>query len=197
MKKKYMIAALALVGVLLVGCNDSKNNQPKSNGLPKAGTQMAATTIAVVDIDSLQEHYKYFQDERVRLETLSKQYDAQLKGKMTVFQKAQADLQQKMQRGEIKSEDEYNKAMQRLQSLQTEGQKLETSLAQKLAAEQEKFNKELRKNLNNYIKEYNKEGRFSLILTKSGDNVLYVEPTMDITAEITEGLNKSYQTKKN
>lgn len=192
-----MIAALALVGVLLVGCNDSKNNQPKSNGLPKAGTQMAATTIAVVDIDSLQEHYKYFQDERVRLETLSKQYDAQLKGKMTAFQKAQADLQQKMQRGEIKSEDEYNKAMQRLQSLQTEGQKLETSLAQKLAAEQEKFNKELRKNLNNYIKEYNKEGRFSLILTKSGDNVLYVEPTMDITAEITEGLNKSYQAKKN
>lgn len=191
-----MIAALALVGVLLVGCNDSKNNQPKSNGLPKAGTQMAATTIAVVDIDSLQEHYKYFQDERVRLETLSKQYDAQLKGKMTAFQKAQADLQQKMQRGEIKSEDEYNKAMQRLQSLQTEGQKLETSLAQKLAAEQEKFNKELRKNLNNYIKEYNKEGRFSLILTKSGDNVLYVEPTMDITAEITEGLNKSYQAKK-
>lgn len=191
-----MIAALALVGVLLVGCNDSKNNQPKSNGLPKAGTQMAATTIAVVDIDSLQEHYKYFQDERVRLETLSKQYDAQLKGKMTAFQKAQADLQQKMQRGEIKSEDEYNKAMQRLQSLQTEGQKLETSLAQKLAAEQEKFNKELRKNLNNYIKEYNKEGRFSLILTKSGDNVLYVEPTMDITAEIMEGLNKSYQAKK-
>lgn len=191
-----MIAALALVGVLLVGCNDSKNNQPKSNGLPKAGTQMAATTIAVVDIDSLQEHYKYFQDERVRLETLNKQYDAQLKGKMTAFQKAQADLQQKMQRGEIKSEDEYNKAMQRLQSLQTEGQKLETSLAQKLAAEQEKFNKELRKNLNNYIKEYNKEGRFSLILTKSGDNVLYVEPTMDITAEITEGLNKSYQAKK-
>lgn len=192
-----MIAALALVGVLLVGCNDRKNNQPKSNGLPKAGTQMAATTIAVVDIDSLQEHYKYFQDERVRLETLSKQYDAQLKGKMTAFQKAQADLQQKMQRGEIKSEDEYNKAMQRLQSLQTEGQKLETSLAQKLAAEQEKFSKELRKNLNNYIKEYNKEGRFSLILTKSGDNVLYVEPTMDITAEITEGLNKSYQAKKN
>lgn len=191
-----MIAALALVGVLLVGCNDSKNNQPKSNGLPKAGTQMAATTIAVVDIDSLQEHYKYFQEERVRLETLSKQYDAQLKGKMTAFQKAQADLQQKMQRGEIKSEDEYNKAMQRLQSLQTEGQKLETSLAQKLAAEQENFNKELRKNLNNYIKEYNKEGRFSLILTKSGDNVLYVEPTMDITAEITEGLNKSYQAKK-
>lgn len=191
-----MIAALALVGVLLVGCNNSKNNQPKSNGLPKAGTQMAATTIAVVDIDSLQEHYKYFQDERVRLETLSKQYDAQLKGKMTAFQKAQADLQQKMQRGEIKSEDEYNKAMQRLQSLQTEGQKLETSLAQKLAAEQEKFNKELRKNLNNYIKEYNKEGRFSLILTKSGDNVLYVEPTMDITAEITEGLNKSYQANK-
>lgn len=191
-----MIAALALVGVLLVGCNDSKNNQPKSNGLPKAGTQMAATTIAVVDIDSLQEHYKYFQDERVRLETLSKQYDAQLKGKMTAFQKAQADLQQKMQRGEIKSEDDYNKAMQRLQSLQTEGQKLETSLAQKLAAEQENFNKELRKNLNNYIKEYNKEGRFSLILTKSGDNVLYVEPTMDITAEITEGLNKSYQAKK-
>lgn len=192
-----MIAALALVGVLLVGCNDSKNNQPKSNGLPKAGTQMAATTIAVVDIDSLQEHYKYFQDERVRLETLNKQYDAQLKGKMTAFQKAQADLQQKMQRGEIKSEDEYNKAMQRLQSLQTEGQKLETSLAQKLAAEQENLYKELRKNLNNYIKEYNKEGRFSLILTKSGDNVLYVEPTMDITAEITEGLNKSYQAKKN
>lgn len=196
MNKKIMIAALAMAGAVMTGCDkDNKSTQPKSNGMPKANAQ-TTSDIAIVDVDSLQEHYKFFVDEKTRLEALNKQYQGQLQSKLSAFQKAQGELQQKMQRGEIKSEDEYNKAMQRLQNLQAEGQKLEEQLAKKLADEQEKFKKKLHDTLNEYIQEYNKDGRYSLILTKSGDNVLYAAPAIDITAEITDGLNKRYKAGK-
>lgn len=198
MKLSHIVClSAALLAATLTACQ--KNNDPagsvKQPGLAKAEAKAGATSIAYVDIDSLQKHYQYFQDEKKRLEALSKQYDTQLNNKMSQFQNAQSRLQQQMQKGEITYEADYKKEMAKLQRMQEEGQKLETSLAQKLSAEQEKFNKDLLDRVNAYIKEYNKDGKYSLILSKVGTSVLYADPALDITDDIVAGLNKAYKKK--
>ena len=57
------------------------------------------------------------------------------------------------------------------------------------------YQKELRKRINDYLTEYNKDGRYSMILTNSEAtiNVLYAAPGSDITKEVIEGLNKAYK----
>ena len=49
-------------------------------------------------------------------------------------------------------------------------------------------------NLKNYLKEYNKDQKYSLILNNAV--VLYGNEGMDITAEITANLNERYKKNK-
>lgn len=57
----------------------------------------------------------------------------------------------------------------------------------------ENYQTQLRKDIATFLKEYNSDGRFKVIISKSGDNVLYSDPSVDITNDVIEGLNKSYK----
>jgi outer membrane protein len=59
----------------------------------------------------------------------------------------------------------------------------------------EKFNEALRDSIQHYLAVYNKDKKYSLILTKQGDNILYADKNYDITAEVVAGLNKAYKPK--
>ena len=44
---------------------------------------------------------------------------------------------------------------------------------------------------------YNKDKKYSMILSKSGDNLLYADKAFDITNEVIAGLNKAYTSSPN
>ena len=62
-----------------------------------------------------------------------------------------------------------------------------------MAKATENYQQVLRDSLNNYLGEFNMDNRYKLILSKSGHNVLYAAPTVDITKEALAGLNKRYK----
>ena len=51
----------------------------------------------------------------------------------------------------------------------------------------------MRDSIQHYLAVYNKDKKFSLILSKAGDNILYADKTYDITNEVIAGLNKAYK----
>ena len=53
---------------------------------------------------------------------------------------------------------------------------------------QEKFNKTLRDSVQSFLKEYNKDMHFDMIISKQGDNVLYANEKLDITREVVNGM---------
>ena len=59
--------------------------------------------------------------------------------------------------------------------------------------ETQKYNNALRDSIQHYLKVYNKDKHYSLILSKAGDNLLYADKSFDITNEIIAGLNKAYK----
>ena len=72
-------------------------------------------------------------------------------------------------------------------------QELQARLETELANETQKFNEALRDSLNNFLRSYNKDKKFDLILSKAGDNILYADQRYDITKDIINGLNKRYK----
>ena len=189
------LSIIALVGVCsplcFVSCN--KKEAPKGEAVVKANqvaaTKSSGSTIAYVEIDSLLTQYEFCVKEKAALEAKTKQYEAQINAKMAQFQKASADFQQKVQSGAFTNQAQGEAAQKHLMRLQQDVQ-------QKMLKAQEKFNKSLRDSVQSFLKDYNKDKRYDMILSKQGDNVLYANSELDITQEVVEGMNKRYQEKK-
>ena len=146
-----------------------------------------------MEVDSLLTQYKFCTENKSVLEAKSKQYQSQVAAKMAQVQKAYADFQQKMQNGTFTTREQAEAAQLRIQRMQQEGAKLEEQLQKRMTAEQEKFNNTLRDSLQSFLKDYNKEMGYSMIVSKQGDNVLYADPSLNLTKAVIEGMNKRYK----
>ena len=82
-----------------------------------------------------------------------------------------------------------------LQKQNNDLQGLQQRLSTEFSAEQEKYNKALHDSIANYLAQYNKDKKYSIIFSKSGDNLLYADKAYDITNEVIAGLNKAYKGK--
>ena len=62
--------------------------------------------------------------------------------------------------------------------------------------EQAQYGKALHDSIASYLAQYNKDKKYSVIFSKSGDNnLLYADKAYDITNEVIAGLNKAYKGK--
>lgn len=154
--------------------------------------------IAYINLDSLLSNYTLAQECGEQL--MKKQEDARLKlnTKMRTFQNEYADFQRKIENNAFLSRERAESEANRLQRKQEELQALEEQLTQDILTEQQQLNIRLADSLTNYLNEYNKDGRFHLILSNQGrDNVLTSIEGYDITDEITKALNARYIPKAN
>lgn len=187
MKKVMLIMAAAL---MVVAC---KNNDPKKPAAPQGGGDIKGGLVAYVEYDSIMNQYEYCKEFAAVLEEKQKNYQQQLLAKQTALENAARAFQTKMQNGSITSEEQYNKEQANIQKQQEAAQKLALELEKKLAAEQDKINGALHDSVQNFLKDFNKDGRYAIIMAKAGDNILYADPALNITDQVVSGLNKRYK----
>ena len=72
-------------------------------------------------------------------------------------------------------------------------QALNQRLSGEFQNETEKYNNALRDSIKHFLASYNKDKKYSLILSKAGDNILYADKAHDITNDVIAGLNKAYK----
>ncbi len=188
MKKVFM--ALACVAVLA-----SCNNAPKANDEQSAAAPSNELKIAFVEVDSIMTQYTFSKEYQEVLQKKANNIQSTLAAKQQALQAAAAKLQQDYQANALTQDQ----AQARQAAIQKQGQDLEAlnaRLSNEFQTETNKFNEALRDSIQNYIKVYNKDKNFTLILTKAGDNILYAAKALDITNEIIAGLNKAYKPAK-
>ena len=79
---------------------------------------------------------------------------------------------------------------QKLAKKEQELQELEAKLTQDIMLENQTLNQQLSDSLNNFLKEFNADGRYHVILSNTAkDNVLMANEQYDITDEVVNGLN--------
>ncbi|MBR1733119.1 MAG: OmpH family outer membrane protein [Alloprevotella sp.] len=194
--KKTIILTAIITG--LVGCNKDQKENVKPNDLPKAeqpSAKEAKGGVAYVEIDSLATGYQFCVEQQEELQKKQQGYAAQLQKEGKAFETAAENFQKKLQEGKFSSEQEARNAQAALQKQQQTIAQHEAQYNEAMAKATTEYQQELKTRINKFLTEYNKNGRFSLVLTNSeaAINVLYAEPALDITKDVIEGLNKEYK----
>ncbi len=162
--------------------------------MPVAEVKEGNMPIAYLNVDSLLQGYVFAQEAQEKL--MSKQEDARLKlnTKAKTLQQEMADFQRKYENNAFLSQERAQSEYQRLQRKQQELEELEQKLTNDILLENQDLNLQLADSLMAFLKEYNADGRFQVILSNNGkDNVLMAADGMDITEDIISGMNARYQ----
>lgn len=185
------LAATVLVAMTTVSCDKSK---PQVDDKQPAAAQAAPTStkIAFVEVDSIMSQYKFCKDYSLILQKKGQNIQNTLAQKQQALEAAAANFQQKIQQNAYTREQAQQIQMS-LQKQNNDIQALNQRLSGEFQAETEKYNKALRDSIQHFLAVYNKDKKYSLILSKAGDNILYADKTHDITNEVVAGLNKAYK----
>ena len=187
--KKNILYTLVIAG-LMASCNNAGS---KMDEQPAAGGSTTGMKIAYVEVDSLMTQYDFAKDYSVTLEKKSNNARNTLTQKGNALQAAVNNFQQKINNNGFQSREQAAGVQAAIERQQRDLQELQARLENELASETAKFNVALRDSLQNFLKAYNKDKHFDLILSKAGDNLLWADKKFDITNDVINGLNKRYK----
>ena len=115
-----------------------------------------------------------------------------LQQKGQALQAAANNFQQKLQQNAY-TREQAEQVQAGLQKQNADLEALQARLTAEFQNETAKFNEALHDSIQHFIDKYNKDKKYTMILSKSGDNILYANKGIDITDEIVKGLNKTYK----
>mgnify|MGYP001508677269 FL=1 len=191
MKKLIRSAVVvALMSLVVASCNKQAPKVEEKSA--STNTANAGMKIAYIEVDSIMSQYKFCKEYSLILEKKSQNIQNTVNAKGRSLQAAAAKFQQDIQNNKY-TQQQAEAVQAGLQKQNADLQALQQRLGAEFQAETEKFNKALRDSIQHYLAVYNKDKKFSLILSKAGDNILYADKTYDITNEVIAGLNKAYK----
>lgn len=191
MKKLIRSAAVvALMSLVVASCTKQAPKVEEKSA--STNTANAGMKIAYIEVDSIMSQYKFCKEYSLILEKKSQNIQNTVNAKGRSLQAAAAKFQQDIQNNKY-TQQQAEAVQAGLQKQNADLQALQQRLGAEFQAETEKFNKALRDSIQHYLAVYNKDKKFSLILSKAGDNILYADKTYDITNEVIAGLNKAYK----
>ena len=190
---KYVLngfLALAMV-LMFTQCTDNKSDNTANT--PAIVSGPVNMKIAYVEIDSLLTKYRFWNDlneimiqkeENIRttLNERAKELDAEMR-----------EFQSKLENNGFASRERAEQENLRISKKQRDLQQLQEKLTNELQTENQKNSLQLRDSINSFLKVFNKDKGYSLIISNTGfDNLLYADKAFNITDEIVEGLNARY-----
>lgn len=191
MKKIVSSAALvALMSLAVTSCNkQAPQVEEKSSSAKIENTSLK---IAYVEVDSIMSQYKFCKEYTQILEKKSQNIQNTVNAKGRSLQAAATKFQQDIQNNKY-TQQQAEAVQAGLQKQNADLQALQQRLGNEFQTETEKFNKALRDSIQHFLAAYNKDKKYSIILSKAGDNILYADKAYDITNEVISGLNKAYK----
>jgi len=193
MKKTNVFRTLGCVAVaalMLTSCNQTAQKPAQTAGAET--TAPIELKLAYVETDSIMSQYQFWKDCSKILEQKSQNIQKTLAGKQQQLQNAAANFQQKIQQNAY-TREEAQRIQASLEKQNNDLQVLSQRLGNEFQAETEKYNIALHDSISNFLAKYNKDKKYTLILSKAGDNILFADKALDITDEVVAGLNKAYK----
>lgn len=186
---------LALATVLVFAqCADKNNNNAPSTAAPVAGVAGSSNMkIAYVEIDSLLTKYNFWNDLNELMIKKEENIRTTLNERGKKLEAEYREFERKIQNNGYATRERAEQEQARLLKQQQELQALQQKLSEELANENQKNSLQLRDSINSFLKIYNKDKGYDLIISNTGfDNLLYANPAYNITQEIIDGLNNRY-----
>ena len=189
-KKTLLISLVVATGItILTSCNQPSATQTTATVISDNSNNLK---IAYINNDSLWVYYEYI--DKVTKEFRSKQSKAQKRLQSTglKLQGEVANFQKRFQAG-LLSKNDAQQAEASLLKKQEQFEISRQSQTQGLLAEEQTINKNIYNRISSYLKEYNKEKGYNIVLGYAqGSNIWLADDALDITEDIIDGLNAKY-----
>ncbi len=193
MNKKNILKVLTITAATMAALSSCNQSAPKVDAKSDTPQKVPASLkIGYVEVDSIMSQYKFCKDYSLILQRKGQNIKSTLAAKQQQLQAAAANFQQKMQQNAY-TREQAEAINANLQKQNADLQMLDQRLTNEFQNETEKYNNALRDSIQHYLKIYNQDKHYSLILSKAGDNLLYADKAFDITNEVVAGLNKAYK----
>lgn len=195
-------ALLALNGILLLAVvylyvlhfskTDKQVKSTKTVVAANSETEPVAK-MAYFDLDSLQNNYSYFKKIKSDFEKKQAAANNELMSLQKKFQNRAAELQKKAQ---TMTQQEQEAAMNEMNEMQQNLQIKKQNSDNELFNYNSKMNTDILNKIQDFLKDYNKDGKYSYIFSYQPGLMFYKDSTLDITADVIKGLNEQDQQKK-
>ena len=185
-----LIAAIALLYYFHFSAKKpvDKKSHTVSNPV-SSGASTSRPAIAYVELDSLNEKITYIKNKRKELEGEQHSIESE-------WENGYRDLENQknnfLKKGAAITQEEAQQFQNKLLGQQQVIDEKKQRLNQNLSEKSYKFMDDIQKKLKEFLAEYNKEKNYMYILTTGTglDYIVYKDTTMDITADVIEGMNK-------
>ncbi len=146
--------------------------------------------IAFVNVDSLLLNYNLYKSLSEELLSQEERSRAKVTEQARSLQREMAEFQKKVENQAFLSAERAQSEQARLVKQQQDLQELDNRLTKELVAKQQQMNEKLKASIDSIILDYNKEKKYHLILSNTGnDNILYGNRAYNITNDILQKIN--------
>lgn len=186
--------AFLLMGVIMVGavsCNDKQPAKSETN-TKKNPTSVSANlpNYRYVDLDTVLSRYNLAKDYNEEMLRLQSSMENEVRRHQTTLQNFENTVNNKLQNNGYLSEASYKQDQEKYASMQASAQKSVSQLENDFQTRAMKAQQSVNDSIQAFIKDYNASHGYDAILFKAA--TLYVNPALDITEEVIEGLNARY-----
>jgi outer membrane protein len=195
MKTTVSLFTKITLGVLLAGsiaaCNQNKiADKPATTATPSVKRE-----IVYINEDSVTTKYNGSIDMRKRLEDKGKGAQSDVGGKRQALQREIAEYQKN---ASTMSADQRQSTEQRLQREGQTEQTYEQNASAQMQSAQADETKKLYEKVYEFTKQYAKENGYKMVMTFQSGNtqLLYADPSLDVTADYLKKLNDAYAKEK-
>lgn len=184
----FNIILLALVGYLyyLHFHTDKKNVVFHAESAAVDGSGHNAR-VAYIDLDSLQNNYSYYKKIKADFERKQSEANDEITAMQKKYQNRAMQLQQKAPTMNQKQQEE---AMQEINKMQQDLQSKKQNIDNELYNYNSKMKEDILTRIQDFLKDYNKDGKYSYIFSYEPGFMFYKDSTLNITPDVISGLNK-------
>lgn len=195
MKKFSILLNVALVIATLVfySCTPNKASETVGSGNATEGNG-TGTKVVYINTDTLMNNYLLAIELNEAFLKKQEERRTELNVKAKSLDQEANEFQRKLQNNGFLSEARAVDARDQLLVKQENLRRLQQEMIDKTAREQNDLNKQLYDKLTFFLKEYNKDHKFDIVLsTQVGSTVLYAVDGFDITNDVVKILNEDYK----
>lgn len=188
-----IIVAFILMWVLHPKAAESKHDHDSAESTSECGN----LPLAYVNIDSIIVNYQEAIDLNEELMAQQEEARTSLTAKARNLEGEMVSFQRKVENNGFLTQERAQSEQQRLIAKQQQLEQEQQKISNELGLKQQDLNEQVLEAITDYVKEYNKDGKFEMILTQTGGigTVLFSKQSYNITSDILEALNEQYSKK--
>ena len=192
-----LLVALAAISIFGTACSGDASKNTSKSASAKVDKKAGASNLPnyrYVDIDTILEKYNLSKDYNEQMLRLQNSLQTKERQHQNNIQSFGQKMESKYKSGGYLSEASFNQDQKTLAGMQANAERDMNVAAQNAMRQQQAAEKEVMDSIKNYIDVYMTTHTYDAIFFKNA--TLYINPNLDITDEIVEGLNARYNKKK-